>query len=90
MALICFSGYLNCNWILKLPQTYEFLVNHSTLQLKMKIIGDGTGYSLQEFCNKKDRFVTAAETWNLPPYSLTLAQIDKIIEARSLALDKVL
>tara|TARA_A100001011_G_C13804724_1_gene632439 strand:+ start:171 stop:341 length:171 start_codon:yes stop_codon:yes gene_type:complete len=56
----------------------------------MKIIGDGKGYSLHEFCNEKDRYVAAAETWNFPPYSLTLAQIDKIIEARRLALDEVL
>ncbi|MAI59181.1 MAG: hypothetical protein CML56_09450 [Rhodobacteraceae bacterium] len=73
-----------------MTQTYEFLLNHSALQLKMKIIGDGKGYSLHEFCNEKDRYVAAAETWNFPPYSLTLAQIDKIIEARRLALDEVL
>ena len=45
-----------------LPQTYEFFVSHSTLQLKMKILGDGRGYSLREFCTETDGFVEVAET----------------------------
>ena len=48
----------------------------------MKILGDGRGYSLREFCTETDDFVEVAETCNSPPYSLTLAQIHDIIEAR--------
>ena len=72
-----------------MSETYEFLVSDSKLRLKMKILGDGHGYSLQEFCNETDGFVVAAETCNSPPYSLTLSQIDEIIEARRIALEKV-
>ena len=72
-----------------LTQTYEFLVSHSTLQLKMKILGNGQGYSLREFCTETNDFVEVAETCNSPPYSLTLSQIHDIIEARSRASEEV-
>ena len=55
----------------------------------MKILGDGRGYSLREFCTETDDFVEVAETCNSPPYSLTLAQIHDIIEARFRASEEV-
>ncbi len=60
----------------------EFLVNHDALQLNMKILGDFKGYSLYEFCDETQRFIIASETWDLKPYSLTLADIDEILIAR--------
>ena len=48
----------------------------------MKILGDFKGYSLHEFCDETQRFIIASETWNLKPYSLTLADIDEIVIAR--------
>ena len=48
----------------------------------MKILGDFKGYSLYEFCDETQRFIIASETWNLKPYSLTLADIDEIVIAR--------
>ena len=60
----------------------EFLVNHDALQLNMKNLGEFTGYSLHEFCGETQRFIIASETWNLKPYSLTLADIDEILIAR--------
>ena len=65
-----------------LTQTYEFFVTHSTLQLQMRILGDGKGYTLQEFCTETGDFVEVAETSNSPCYNLTLSQINDIIESR--------
>ena len=65
----------------------ELLVNHNALQLNMKILGDFKGYSLFEFCDETQRFIIASETWNLKPYSLTLADIDKIVIARQKLLE---
>ena len=65
----------------------EFLVNHDALQLNMKILGDFKGYSLHEFCDETQRFIIASETWNLKPYSLTLADIDEIVIARQKLLE---
>jgi len=48
----------------------------------MKILGDSKGYSLHEFCDETKRFIIASETWDLKPYSLTLADIDEILIAR--------
>ena len=48
----------------------------------MKILGDFKGYSLYEFCDETQRFIIASETWDLKPYSLTLADIDEILIAR--------
>ena len=48
----------------------------------MKILGDFKGYSLHEFCDETQRFIIASETWDLKPYSLTLADIDEILIAR--------
>jgi len=73
-----------------LAQTYEFLVSHSTLRLKMKVLGNGKGYSLREFCSEKDDFVEAVEICNSPPYSLTLKQIHEIIEARRRSSEEVI
>jgi hypothetical protein len=65
----------------------EFLVNHDALQLNMKILGDSKGYSLHEFCDETKRFIIASETWDLKPYSLTLADIDDIVIARQKLLE---
>ena len=53
-----------------LTQTYEFFVTHSTLQLQMRILGDGKGYTLQEFCTETGDFVEVAETRDSPSYKL--------------------
>ena len=61
----------------------EFLVNDDALQLNMKILGNFfKGYCMPEFWDGTQRFVTASETWDLKPYSLTLADIDEILIAR--------
>ena len=65
-----------------LTQTYEFFVTHSTLQLQMRILGDGKGYTLQEFCTETGDFVEVAETRDSPSYNLTLSEIHDIIESR--------
>ena len=56
----------------------------------MKILGDGKGYSLQEFCTETDDFVEVAETCNSPAYSLTLSQIHDIIESRRRKSEEIL
>ncbi len=56
----------------------------------MKILGNGQGYSLREFCSEKNDFVEAVETCNFPPYSLTLSQIHEIIEARRCSSEEVI
>ena len=70
-----------------MTQNYEFNVKYAALQLKMKILGDGKGYSLTEFCEETNGYVFVAEMWNKKPYSLSITDIYNIIEARRLVLD---
>ena len=65
-----------------MPDYYEIEVKYAALQLKMKILGDGEGYSLTEFCEEADKYVFAAEMWDKKPYSLSMTDIDDIIRAR--------
>ena len=71
-------------WFLEdlLSDYYEIEVKYAALQLKMKILGDGEGYSLTEFCEEADKYVFAAEMWDKRPYSLSLTDIDDVISAR--------
>ena len=71
-------------WFLEdlLSDYYEIEVKYAALQLKMKILGDGEGYSLTEFCEEADKYVFAAEMWDKKPYSLSLTDINDIINAR--------
>ena len=48
----------------------------------MRILGDGKGYTLQEFCTETGDFVEVAETRDSPSYNLTLSEIHDIIESR--------
>ena len=65
-----------------MPDYYEFDVKYAALKLKMKILGDGEGYSLTEFCEEADKYVFAAEMWDKKPYSLSLIDMNDIIKAR--------
>ena len=71
-------------WFLEdlLQDYYENEVKYAALQLKMKLLGDGEGYSLIEFCEEAGKYVFAAEMWDKKPYSLSLTDIDEIIKAR--------
>ena len=46
-------------WFLEdlLSDYYEIEVKYAASQLKMKILGDGKGYSLTEFCEEADGYV---------------------------------
>ena len=68
-----------------MPDYYEIEVKYAALQLKMKILGDGEGYSLKEFCEETDGYVFVAEMWDKKPYSLSMTDIYEIIEARRVA-----
>ena len=68
-----------------MTQHYEFNVKYAALQLKMKILGDGEGYSLTEFCEETNGYVFVAEMWDKKPYSLSMTDIYDIIEARRVA-----
>ena len=74
-------------WFLEdlLSDYYEIEVKYAALQLKMKILGDGDGYSLTEFCEEADGYVFVAEMWDKKPYSLSMTDIDDIIKARHVA-----
>ena len=61
---------------------YEIEVKYAALNLKMKILGDGEGYSLTEFCEEANGYVFVAEMWDKKPYSLSMTDIDDIIRAR--------
>ena len=61
---------------------YEFDVKYAALQLKMKILSDGEGYSLTEFCKDADGYVFVAEMWDKKPYSLALTDINDIMKVR--------
>ena len=67
-----------------MTQHYDFNVKYAALQLKMKILGDGQGYSLTEFCEETNGYVFVAEMWDKKPYSLSMTDIYNIIEARRL------
>ena len=64
---------------------YEVKVSYTASQLKMKILGDGKGYSLTEFCEEVDGYVFVAEMWDKKPYGLSMSDIDDIIKARHVA-----
>ena len=68
-----------------MTQHYEFNVKYAALQLKMKILGDGEGYSLTELCEETNGYVFVAEMWDKKPYSLSMTDIYDIIEARRVA-----
>ena len=74
-------------WFLEdlLSDYYEIEVKYAALQLKMKILGDGEGYSLTEFCEEADRYVFVAEMQDKKPYSLSMTDVYEIIEARRIA-----
>ena len=74
-------------WFLEdlLQDYYENEVKYAALQLKMKILGDGEGYSLTEFCEETNGYVFVAEMWGKKPYSLSMNDIHEIIEARRVA-----
>ena len=65
-----------------LSDHYEIEVKYAALNLKMKILGDGEGYSLTEFCEEANGYVFVAEMWDKKPYSLSMTDIDDIIRAR--------
>ena len=44
-----------------LSDYYEIEVKYAASQLKMKILCDGKGYSLTEFCEEADGYVFVAE-----------------------------
>ena len=44
-----------------LSEHYEIEVKYAALNLKMKILGDGEGFSLTEFCEETDGYVFVAE-----------------------------
>ena len=71
-------------WFLEdwLSDYYEIDVKYAALQLKMKILSNGEGYSLTEFCEEADGYVFVAEMWDKKPYSLSLTDIDDIMKAR--------
>ena len=71
-----------------MTQHYEFNVKYAALQLEIKILGDGEGFSLTEFCEKTNEYVFVAEMWDKRPYSLSLLDIYDIIEARRLTKEK--
>ena len=64
---------------------YEIEVKYAALNLKMKILGNGEGYSLTEFCEEADGYVFVAEMWDKKPYSLSMTDIDEIIRSRHVA-----
>ena len=68
-----------------MPDYYEIEVKYAALELKIKILGDGEGYTLTEFCEAADGYVFAAEMWDKEPYSLSLTDISDIIQARRIA-----
>ena len=68
-----------------MSEHYEIEVKYAALNLKMKILGDGKGYSLTEFCEETDGYVFVAEMWDKKPYSLSMTDIYEIIEARRVA-----
>ena len=68
-----------------MSEHYEIEVKYAALNLKMKILGDGEGYSLTEFCEETDGYVFVAEMWDKKPYSLSMTEIDEIIRARHVA-----
>ena len=68
-----------------MPDYYEIEVKYAALELKMKILSDGEGYSLTEFCEAADGDVFVAEMWDKTPYSLSLTDISDIIRARRTA-----
>ena len=78
LAVICFLEDL-------LPDYYEIKVKYATLQLKMKILGNGQGYSLTEFCEEAEGYVFVAEMQDKKPYSLSMTDVYEIIEARRIA-----
>ena len=55
-----------------LSDYYEVKVSYTASQLKMKILGDGKGYSLTEFCEEADGYVFVAEMWDKKPYTYQL------------------
>ena len=67
-----------------MTQNYDFNVKYAALQLKMKILGDGKGYSLTEFCEETNGYVFVAEMWDKKPYSLSMTDIYNTIEATQL------
>ena len=68
-----------------MPNYYEIKVKYAALQLKMKILGDGEGYSLTEFCEEAKGYVFVAEMQDKKPYSLSMTDVYEIIEARRIA-----
>tara|TARA_B100001057_G_C22226588_1_gene710365 strand:+ start:98 stop:268 length:171 start_codon:yes stop_codon:yes gene_type:complete len=56
-----------------LTKLYEFAAKYPAL--KLKILGDGEGYSLTEFCEETNGYVLVAEMWDKKPYSLNKANI---------------
>ena len=50
-----------------MPDYYEIEVTYAALELKMKILGDGEGYLLTEFCEAADGYVFAAKMWDKEP-----------------------
>ena len=70
-----------------MTQHYDFNVKYAALQLKMKILGDGKGYSLTEFCEETNGYVFVAEMWDKKPYSLSMTDIYNIIKTRRRSLD---
>ena len=68
-----------------LSDHYEIEVKYAALNLKMKILGNGEGYSLTEFCEEADGYVFVAEMWDKKPYSLSMTDIDEIIRSRHVA-----
>ena len=68
-----------------MTQHYDFNVKYAALQLKMKILGDGKGYSLTEFCEETNGYVFVAEMWDKKPYSLSMTDIYNIIKTRQCA-----
>ena len=67
-------------WFLEGLQSeyYDIEVKYAALQVKMKILGDGEGYSLIEFCEEADRYVFVAEIWDKKPYSLSMSKMNMI------------
>ena len=66
-----------------MTKLYEFNVKYAAL--KLKILGDGEGYLLTEFCEETNGYILVAEMWDKKLYSLSINQIYDIIEAMRVA-----